>query len=1078
MGEVYRGYDENLERPVAIKQIRSSELAEPSLVKRFLREARSTAELRHPAIVQIHHMIKENDSDYIVMEFVEGRPLSQVLREDGPLPAPRAAALFREIAAGLAAAHSRGIVHRDIKASNLMVTPDGHARILDFGLAKRLHSKEVSLSASGRILGTPHTMSPEQASGEQVDHRSDLFSFGAVLYETLSGQAPFRAESLTATLLKVCTHNPPPLVDLDPKIPQPLSDLVVGLLQKNPADRPQYATEVAVELASDESDISTVPAAAARPPSFVTQPTVDEPSPLPTPLPRRRSLLSLWPLVLILSIVVLVAIWQLGPWSEEVSPPTRPAIAILGLDNLTHRSEHDWLATAISVVLETELSVGEQIRVVGSGEVARAKRELVLRSLTELTQEDFQQLSRNLGVDTLVWGTYSKFGDRDEVRIDLRMQDAETGVVASAGSNGPVHDLIGIVSTAADKLRLQLGKRTLTSTQVSEVESALPTRSEALRLYSEGLGHLRELNFLAAKDRLSEAVEIEAHPMPYAALAEVWFALGFEPKAREAADQARTLSHNLPTKAEQRIRARYHATVGEWTKAVSIYGSLFRSAQDDIDLGLQLAEAQIEAKWLEEAGKTLERLRQLPEPLASDPRIDLTQARVAYWEGEWDAMRRFAERAATRGEAQGAPLLVAEARLRQTTALQELDRSREAMASLQEAKQLFDTYGHRQGSAKALELMAYAIWDAGDLAGSRKLFRTALETYREIGNQNRVGIVQGALGSNLLDEGRLDEAVAMLQGALDLLRSTGDQRSAAFVLDYFGVGFFKRGDWSRALEHYTQGLAIWQAIQDKAGIATATTNIAEVHYMQGDLDLAQNMHEQALDLKREIPDPEGMAYDTHRLGMILAARGELFAAKQKLEAALRNRADTPKDATETRLELARVGLAEGDPVAAESLARQSEQVSRSEEWDDLATLSQAILAQALLAQGLVDDARSVFAELPDLDAIEDQQVRLTVAIALQRVAATTDAPSAEESLERIVIEAGELGYMELGFEARLANAEVLKTLEPRQATARLQVLRREAERLGYGQIADRATRAFQERVEDLRPQQLVSQLAV
>ncbi len=249
MGEVYRAYDDRLGRRVALKQILTRNAADPEARGRFLREARSAAKLSHPAVVQVHDILEAEGCDWIVMELAEGQTLKTLLT-DGPFPVRRALPLAAEIAAGLAAAHGQGIVHRDLKTENVMVTPEEHAKILDFGLAKPfLHGEEDAyVTADGVIIGTPRSMSPEHAMGRQVDHRSDLFSLGILLYEMLTGTSPFAAESKIKTLKKISRDRQIPVCELVPEIPRPLSDLVERLLEKDPEHRPQSADEVALAL--------------------------------------------------------------------------------------------------------------------------------------------------------------------------------------------------------------------------------------------------------------------------------------------------------------------------------------------------------------------------------------------------------------------------------------------------------------------------------------------------------------------------------------------------------------------------------------------------------------------------------------------------------------------------------------------------------------------------------------------------------------------------------------------------------------------------------------------------------------
>ncbi len=255
MGEVYAGFDERLDRPVALKRIWPGQEEGSTARKRFQREARAVARLHHPAIVQIFDWVESGDGDWIVMELVEGRSLRHLLHE-GPLAPGRAARLARDVLVGLAVAHAAGIVHRDLKAENVMVTADSspgkveQAKILDFGLARRVapEASETRISTDGRLVGTLSAMSPEQVRGREVGPRSDLFALGSLLYEMTAGDSPFRGDSAAEILHRICTWDPPPVMSVHPAVPEALSGFIGRLLEKDPRKRPDSAAEALVEL--------------------------------------------------------------------------------------------------------------------------------------------------------------------------------------------------------------------------------------------------------------------------------------------------------------------------------------------------------------------------------------------------------------------------------------------------------------------------------------------------------------------------------------------------------------------------------------------------------------------------------------------------------------------------------------------------------------------------------------------------------------------------------------------------------------------------------------------------------------
>lgn len=249
MGAVYRAWDERLERWVAIKHVLPEVASDVKLRRRLRREARAAAALNHPSIVQIYDIIEQEEGDWIVMEFVEGDTLRRIVKRQR-LPWRETARYGFAIAEGLAEAHAKGIVHRDLKTENVMITTTGQPKILDFGLAKKLVQgpQDTVVSVQGTILGTGRAMSPEQAKGEAIDHRSDIFSLGTLLYECLVGKAPFIGSSIVATLAQVCSTRQAPVRDLVAEVPAALSDLIDGMLSKHPNHRPQTTLEVASAL--------------------------------------------------------------------------------------------------------------------------------------------------------------------------------------------------------------------------------------------------------------------------------------------------------------------------------------------------------------------------------------------------------------------------------------------------------------------------------------------------------------------------------------------------------------------------------------------------------------------------------------------------------------------------------------------------------------------------------------------------------------------------------------------------------------------------------------------------------------
>jgi serine/threonine protein kinase len=278
MAEVHRGRDLRIGREVAIKLLRSDLGRDPAFQVRFRREAQAAASLNSPSIVAVfdtgEDLVDGRSTPYIVMEYVKGRTLREVLAEDGRLLPGRALQITAEICEALAQAHAAGIVHRDIKPANVMLTATGQVKVMDFGIARALTSSSATMTQTAAVIGTAYYLSPEQARGEHVDARSDIYSTGCLLYELLTGAPPFTGDTAVSVAYQHVREEPVPPSSVEPDVPSDVDAIVLVAMAKNPANRYPSALEMRADIdrALAGSPVLAVPARRDEPTTVTTMP--------------------------------------------------------------------------------------------------------------------------------------------------------------------------------------------------------------------------------------------------------------------------------------------------------------------------------------------------------------------------------------------------------------------------------------------------------------------------------------------------------------------------------------------------------------------------------------------------------------------------------------------------------------------------------------------------------------------------------------------------------------------------------------------------------------------------------------
>ncbi|MGH9364577.1 MAG: protein kinase domain-containing protein [Thermoanaerobaculia bacterium] len=541
MGEVYRARDTRLGREVAVKVLPEEFAADPDRLRRFEQEARAASALNHPNILTIHDIGTHQGAPYVVSELLEGETLRDQL--GGVALSPRKAIEYMvQIAHGLAAAHERGIVHRDLKPENLFVTKDGRAKILDFGLAKLTRPETGSspltqaptLTAGtepGVVMGTVGYMSPEQVRGLSLDSRSDIFSFGAILYEMLAGRRAFRGISPADTMSAILKEEPE-FSPTHPGASPALEHIVRRCLEKSPEERFQSARDLAFALREISSDS-------------------DVPRPVSLPVSRPRSILWLAPLGLVVLLAVLIAV-NVGGLRERLSTGGQPAriqsLAVLPLENLSRDTEQEYFADGMTEELISDLGKIRALRVISRTSAMRYKG----------TKKSMPEIARELNVDALVEGSVLRAGDR--VRITAQLIHAATDRhLWSESYERDLKDVLALQSEVARAVAREV-KIALTPQEQARFAEARPVDPEAHQLYLKGRYYVVKNTQEAAQKALEcfqQAIDKDpAYAEAYAQLANSYAFLGYTgldvlparetmPKAKAAVLKALELDDTL-----------------------------------------------------------------------------------------------------------------------------------------------------------------------------------------------------------------------------------------------------------------------------------------------------------------------------------------------------------------------------------------------------------------------------------------------------------------------------------------------------------------------------------------------------
>src|SRR6476619_4983193 len=571
MGEVYLARDERLGRKVALKLLPDRLTVDETQLSRFKAEARSASALNHPNILTVYEIGAEGNRQFIAKEFIEGMTLRASLA-GGRMSLHAALEVAVQVASALAAAHETGVVHRDIKPKNIMLRPDGYAKVLDFGIAKLTEQRPASdhsdlgttavlQTQPGLVLGTGRYMSPEQARGQTVDARSDIWSLGVVLYEMVGGSPPFRGETPSDCIASILKTEPPPLSGVLSDVPRKLESILQKALRKNSEERYQTIKEMLADLRNLKGELEAESSSSqtkARGESIVSKIKGH----------KRGVLLTLATILVAAAFAYSFYFVALAP------PPNEKSIAVLPFENLSEDKSNAYFADGIQDEILTRLSKIADLKVISRTSAQRYKN----------TSQKLSEIANQLGVANLLEGSVQKTNDQVRVNVQL-VRAANDSHLWAETFDRKLTDIFSVESEVAKAIADQL--RAKLTGQEEQVIAARPTENpEAYDAYLRGLAYALRTgnspaNTLGAQKYLRDAVRLDPKfALSWALLSYVdalgYLTLTLQPTValREETGQAAETALSLQPGLGEAVMARgyyYYACLKEYDAAVRYF---------------------------------------------------------------------------------------------------------------------------------------------------------------------------------------------------------------------------------------------------------------------------------------------------------------------------------------------------------------------------------------------------------------------------------------------------------------------------------------------------------------------------
>ena len=864
MGKVYTARDRELDKVIALKTIRSDGGGDPDAVARFKQELLLARKVSHRNVVRIFDLGESEGVKFFTMEFIEGQSLKALIRKRGRVPAQETVAICREVLAALQEAHAQGIIHRDLKPQNIMVDKAGMAHLMDFGIARSVDA--TGMTATGTTLGTPDYMSPEQVRGEKAGEPSDIFSFGVILYEMLTGDVPYHADSPVSKIVMRLTVKPRAPHELTPDIPKYLEAVVQKCMEIDLALRYKNVAEILADLDRGQVDRSL---------TMRVQRAVS------------RSRGTIAAMALAGAVVAGLVYWAVGRRpgaSAAVVPEVVRTLAIVPFTNATGSAEMEWLRSGLPDMLVTDLSQSKYVRPVPGERVFRVLEESGLDKQTRFDEKALEAVSRLSHAESVLSGQFVESGGK--LRLDLTLRKAGSGVsvpLKVEGTTGAVFALVDDVARAI-KEQLDLSPAQLRADADRPISEVATASLDAQRAYQAAVAQLRNGANQDAVPLLEKATAADPRfAMAQAKLAEALMNLGKTQEALAAADRAKTLAEKAPLPLAERYQIHAIAALVKEDNetAAQSYGELAKLYPDDPDVQMSLGRANEDLGKLNEAKAAYQQVVRA-QPGYGAALLSLGRVQVKSGHPE-EALRSLQDALATKQfdaepEALGMIHSVIGVAYRETG---KLDKSLEHLnRSLEIRRKMKD----QRGQGATLQNLATVYEYMGDPARALETQKKALALYREMGNKGGESLILNAMGQTYKDAGSLDKALLAFRDSLQIEMEREDHVNMANRLDQVADVYRLKGQYDDALVYLEQAKSHLAKTEEKKEKGINLEYVGLVRKAQGSYDEAVAAFLASLPLYKEIDHQMSVA-DVHRsLGAIYESQGryaDAFAAYQE-----------------------------------------------------------------------------------------------------------------------------------------------------------------------------------------------------